>query len=65
MYQKTKNTNTLIIFVVALAFSLGCLLGAIVSHSHNPNLSYKMLGMAILVFIIAHIYWFKRFKKLV
>jgi hypothetical protein len=64
MDQKTKNTNTLLIFVVAMSLTLGCMLGAIVCYSYNPNLAYKMVAMAVSVFIIAHIYWFKRFKKI-
>ncbi|MCP0918009.1 hypothetical protein MUB04_15835 [Acinetobacter indicus] len=63
MDQKAKNTNTLIFFLIASGFSFGCLLGAIVSFSHNPDLAYKMVGMAISVFVIANIYLFKRFKK--
>lgn len=63
MDQRTKNTNTLIIFVLVMAFSVGCILGAIVCYSYNPDLAYKMIAMAISVFIIANIYLFKRFKK--
>lgn len=63
MNQKAKNTNTLIIFTVAMAFTLGCMLGSGVAYSYNPDLAYKMLGLALSVFIIANIYLFKRFKK--
>ena len=63
MNQKIKNTITLFMFAVAAAFSLGCLIGAAIAYGHDPDLAYKMLGMAVSVFIIANIYLFVRFKK--
>lgn len=64
MDQKTKNTNTLLIFIVLMAFSMGCMIGSGIAYTHNQALAFKMLGMGLTVFFLGNYYFFKRFKKI-
>lgn len=61
--QKTKNTNTLLVFIVLMALSVGCLIGSGIAYSHDQILAFKMLAMALSVFFLGNIYFILRFKN--